>query len=190
VSSYAIKRLTALAATGIVGAMLVYAPVSQAFNFGDMMNPGKWMGGKGDRYDDWDEGGPYGGGPWGGPYGGGPYGGGPYGGGPWGPGGGYGAPYGGPGYGAPGLYGAPGYRPTPVVPAAPTAPRSSSSSSSSENVKSAEIEALKRRIEELETKQQAPAYTAPPPSSWGSSNPSSSGSDWGSAPAFRPLNKY
>ena len=172
-SSYAIKRLTALAATGIVGAMLVYAPVSQAFNFGDMMNPGKWMGGKGgERYADWGEGGPYGGGPWG-------------------PGGGYGGPYGGPGYGAPGLYGAPGYRPTPVVPAVPVAPRASSSSSSSENVKSAEIEALKRRIEELETKQQAPAYTAPPPSSWGSSStPSSSGSDWGSAPAFRPLNKY
>ncbi len=74
-----------------------------AINFGDMMNPSKWMGGGKNRdYDDDRWGGPgygYGGPGWG--YGGPGYG---YG----GPGWGYGGPgygYGGPGYG----YGGPGY---------------------------------------------------------------------------------
>ena len=108
----ALRFFTTLASVGVLGATLVYTPVSQAFNFGDMMNPGKWMGGGNrDRYYDDDYGsygGPYGG-PWGGggPYGGGPWGGGPYGygGGPWG--GGYG-PYGGlPRYAAPAAPAAP-----------------------------------------------------------------------------------
>jgi hypothetical protein len=63
-------------------------------------------------------------------------------------------------------------------------------------VKDAEIEALKRRIEELETKD-APPPPPPPPSDWGSPpGPSGdwdkrgSSSDWGAAPAFRPMGKY
>ncbi len=197
-----LRFLATLASIGVVGAALAYSPISQAINFGDMMNPGKWMGGgNGDRYDD-DYGpyggGPYGGGPWGGgPYGGGPWGG-PYGGGPWG---GYG-PYGGlPRYAAPPA-------PAAVAPKAPQA--KSSSSSSSSNVRDAQIDALKRRLDQLEAKQPA-VPSAPPPSDWGSSQPSkqpqdwtsgskprdwnsgSSGStsrDWSSAPAFRPLGKY
>jgi hypothetical protein len=68
-------------AAGILGTF-AYWQTSSAFDFGDMMNPGKWMGGGDrDRYDDYPEEsypGPYGGGP----YGGGPYGDGPFGGGP------------------------------------------------------------------------------------------------------------
>ena len=170
------KHLLALAAAGIVGASLAYSPVSQAFKFGDMMNPGKWMGGGRDRYDgDYYDEGPYGGaygGPYGGPYSG--YGPGPYGGGPYGP---------------PGPYGAPGYRgaPPPAAPAAPPAPAAPAAKAPSPPAaSSSEIDALKRRIEELESQQQ-PA--PPPPSDWGSAPPASS-SDWGSAPAFRPMGKY
>jgi len=145
-----------------------YVPPVQAFNFGDMMNPGRWMGGgkNRDRYDDYGDYGDYG------PYGGGPWGGGPYGGGPYG---GYGGPYGGygaPGYGAPG-YGVPGYMGAPMAapaPAAPAAPAQSSSSSQ------AEIDALKRRIDELEAGKQ---QSQPAPAT-----------DWPSAPAFRPMNQY
>lgn len=180
------RFLVALAAAGAIGASLAYTPVSYAFNFGDMMNPGRWMGGGNrDRYDDDYYGGPYGEGPWGGPYGGGPWGGGPYG----GPG--FGGPYGAPGYGG---YGAPpvGYgAPAPAY-SAPAPAAAAPKESTSSNTKSAEIEALKRRIDELEAKQQAPAY-APPPSDWGTtpSTPSTpSTQDWGSAPAFRPMGKY
>lgn len=186
--------LTLLAAAGLFSGSLVYAPPPRAMNFGDFMNPGKWMGGSGNRDDDWYEYGPesYGpppgvlpyGAPYGAPYGM-PYGFSPYG--------------GGPGYGTPGYYGAPGWRPAApaVTPPAATAPAAASRPPSSKNVKSAEIEALRRRIEELEAKQ--PAYTAPPPSDWGSrpapGNWSASpaqppGSGWGSAPAFRPMDKY
>ena len=71
-----------------------------------------------------------------------------------------------PGYGAPGYMGAPMAAPAPAAPAAPA--QSSSSSQS-------EIDALKRRIEELEAgKQSQPAPAA----------------DWPSAPAFRPMNQY
>ena len=100
-SPKASKLLSALASAGILGTSLAYSPVSQAFDFGNMMNPSKWMGGGRDRYDDdyYDDG-PYGG-SYGGPYGG-PYGR-PYGG--YGPG-----PYGGGPYAPPGPYGAPGYR--------------------------------------------------------------------------------
>jgi hypothetical protein len=101
---------TALLTIGLVG--FSAADVAQAFDMNPMhmMNPSRWFGGKGDRYRDYDYGGPgYG---YGGPgYGyGGPYGGPGYG---WGgPGYGYGGPYGGPGYGwgGPGYgYGGPGY---------------------------------------------------------------------------------
>ena len=35
------KLLSTLVAAGVIGTTLSYAPVSEAFNFGDMMNPGK-----------------------------------------------------------------------------------------------------------------------------------------------------
>lgn len=194
------KLLTALAAASITGMSLAYSPIGQAFDFGDMMNPGKWMGGDSDRYDDYYDG-PYGG-SWGGPYGGGPWGS------PWG---GYGSgPYGGGSYGYPGPYGTPGYRsvapPAARTPATKTTPAPAASSS--------EIDELKRRIEELESQQQAASLPPPgdwgsassPPGNWGASPaPSapdsaaapgedqgtvSSPSDWGSAPAFRPMDKY
>jgi hypothetical protein len=172
VSLIPVKILSVASLAAVVG-FTTYVPPVQAFNFGDMMNPGRWMGGgkNRDRYDDdyYGDYGPYGGGPGGGgPYGGGPYGG--YGGGPYG-GGPYGAPYGG-GYGMPG-YGAPGYMGAPMAapaPAAPAAPAQSGSSSQSE------INALKRRIEELEAGKQ---QSQPAPSA-----------DWPSAPAFRPMNQY
>jgi hypothetical protein len=67
------KKLVSLAATLTIGlGALMTAGAAQAFNFGDMMNPGRWFGGDRDRYyDRYDRG--YG---WGGPYGGygGPYG--------------------------------------------------------------------------------------------------------------------
>jgi hypothetical protein len=152
-----------------------YAPASQAFNFGDMMNPGKWMGGK-KNYDDYGPGGyggpggPYGPGGYGGP--GGPYGPGGYGGpgGPYGPGG-YGgpggpAPYGGAPYGpgqvgAPGGYGPPGgYGQTPSVTAPPAPQRSGDQSE--------RIRELQQRIEQLEAEQQP---RQPAPSPYRSSNP-------------------
>jgi hypothetical protein len=171
-----IKTLAILAAAASIAGSLAYTPVAEAFGFGDMMNPSKWMGGKnrgGDRYDDDYYDGGYGG-PGGGPgygYGGPGYGyGGPgYGGG--GPGYGYGGPgygYGGPGYG----YGAPAAA-APPAPAAAPAPAQSSTRSSS----ASEIEALKRRIDELESGQKQ----ASPPAASG---------DWPSAPAFRPMSKY
>lgn len=158
-------RILPIASLAAIVGFTSYVPPVQAFNFGDMMNPGRWMGGKNrDRYDDYyDDYGPYGG-PWGGgPWGGGPYGGGPY-------GGPYGAPYG--GYGTPGYgYGAPGYMGAPAAaPPAAAAPAQSGSSGKSE------IDALKRRIEELESSQR----TQPPAPT----------SDWPSAPAFRPMNQY
>ena len=152
---------------GLAAGLLAAAPLAHAFNFGDMFNPGRWMGG-GDDYDDYYYDGPYG-----------PYGGGPYGGGPWGaPYGGYG-PYGAPGYGygaapygyAPGI--APGYAAPAPAPAAPAA--------GSSDAKDQEIEALKRRIDQLESRQAPPSG---PPS------PSAGGGDWPSAPAFRPMDQY
>ncbi len=162
------KTLTILAAGSVVAGALSYVPVAQAFGFGDMMNPSKWMGGKNrDRYDDDYYDGPYGGGPG---YGGPGYG---YG----GPGYGYGGPgYGGPGYGAPGYgYGAPGYGygAPAVAPAPAAAPAAAPARSSS----ASEIEALKRRIDELESSQ-SPSTPAP------------ASNDWPSAPAFRPMSKY
>jgi hypothetical protein len=174
-----LKTLAIAAAASIAGS-LTYTPVAQAFGFGDMMNPSKWMGGRNrDRYDDDYYDGGYGGPGFGGPGFGGPgYG---YG----GPGYGYGGPgfggYGVPGYG----YGAPGYGAPAVaapVPAAPAAaPAQSSSQSSTRSSSASEIEALKRRIDELEASQR------PSPSS---STQAPAAADWPSAPAFRPINKY
>jgi hypothetical protein len=89
------------ATTLILGVTILTAGgAACAVNFGDMMNPSKWMGGNKDRdYDGYGPGYGYGGPGYG--YGGPGYG---YG----GPGYGYGGPgygYGGPGYG----YGGPGY---------------------------------------------------------------------------------
>ncbi len=141
-----------LSTTALATVLMAHAPLSEAFNFGNMMNPSRWMGS--DRYDNrYDD--PY----WGGP---------PYGGG-YGYPGVYGSPYGVP-YAAPGFggvpapgYGAPGYG---AVPAPAQGSRDSS-----------EVEALKRRIEELEARQQ---QTQPQPRS----------DDWPSAPAFRPMDQY
>ena len=91
------KIISVLTGTSLGMALLATANVAQAFNMGNMMNPGEWFDDDDDyyRYDRYyggRYGGPYGygGGPYG--YGGGPYG---WGGGPYGWGGG---PYGG-GYG-------------------------------------------------------------------------------------------
>ncbi|NEX18594.1 MAG: hypothetical protein C1943_18860 [Halochromatium sp.] len=144
--------------------MIMASPAVQAIGFGDMFNPGRWFGGNDDDYY-------YNDGPWG------PYGPGPYGAPGYAPYGGYGyAPYGAPGYPAPGAtYGAPGYS----DPA--TALSSEPASSTSESAKDREIEALKRRIEQLESR------SAPPSRSQPSQGP---GEGWPSAPAFRPMDQY
>lgn len=156
------KHTLPILALSAAAAILAYAPVSQAFNFGNMMNPNRWFGG-GDRYNDrYDD--PY--------WGGGPYGPGPYGG--YGYPGVYGAPYGMP-YGVPG-FGAPpaGYGAVPAptqAPAQATQPQP--------RVEPGEVEALKRRIEELESRQQQ-----------GQGQPQPQNPEWPAAPAFRPMNQY
>lgn len=109
---------------------------SSAFNFGNMMNPSRWMGGGGDRdygYDD---------GPWGGPG---------YGYGGYGPGyGAYGPGYAAPGYGYGGYpgyygYGAPGFYAAP-----PSATPTYGAPSSGPTGGQSEIEQLRKRVQELE----------------------------------------
>jgi len=99
-------HIRAITISGILTAAgLMLAGSAQAsFNFGDMMNPSRWMGGNRDRYDDYGYRG-YG-------YPGYGYGGYPG----YGYGGGYpGYGYGGyPGYGYPGGYGG-GYQSSPVI---------------------------------------------------------------------------
>ncbi len=166
-SSNARKLLATLTSAGIMGMSLACNPVSRAFDFGDMMNPGRRMGGSRDRNDDY-YGGPYAG-PWGNSRGGGPWGG------PWG---GYGpAPYGG------GPYGTPRY-PGAVPPRAPTVPTAKAPSSALVT-NSSEIDALKRRIKELESQQQQQS-SAPPPDDRRTPPPSSDG---GSELTFRPMGK-
>jgi len=128
------------------------ASVAQAFNFGDMMNPGKWFGGKSNR-DDYGGGAPYG-------YGGGaPYG---YGGGaPYGYGGGapygYGAqPYGAQPYGAQ-PYGAQPYgaQPYGAAPGAPSPsgygqPAAPAAKTPAPDGNEQRIRELEQRIRELE----------------------------------------
>ncbi len=160
-------RKTSLA---LSAALLLAAPTAQAVGFGDMFNPGRWFGGNDD--------GPYYGDPYG-PYG--PSGPGVYGAPGFGAYGGY-DPYWTPGYGAPSYdgqvpgYGAPGY--------APPAPSASSRSAPSarERSKEAQIEALKRRIEQLESRG-APGNAPQPPQG-------RSGDGWPAAPAFRPMDQY
>lgn len=151
--------LRPLASALALAATMAAAPALHAAGFGDMFNPGRWFGGNNNGYDDYYDG-PYGG------YGAGPYGPPGY--------GGYGAPgyaYGAMPYGyAPGI--APGVAPGYAAPAA-TAP-----AVGSHEAKDQEIEALKRRIEQLESRQSAP------PSA------SSAAEGWPSAPAFRPMDQY
>lgn len=144
--SFSKPRIVLLAAASAT--LLMQAPAALAFNFGDVMSPGRWMGGNRDYEDYYDNRDyiPYGPPP--GAYGFPPYGA-PYG------------AYGAPPYGAPATW-APAATPAPsqmtaqppAVPAA-TAPATS-------NAKSNEIDTLKRRIEELEARQ-APVSTYAPP---------------------------
>ncbi|MFW5724337.1 MAG: hypothetical protein ACOCWF_07230 [Halochromatium sp.] len=166
----------------LTAVLVIAAPAVQATGFGDMFNPGRWFGGDdNDRY--YDEG------PWG------PYGPGAYGVPGYGPYGGYGyGPYGAPGYGhqAP-AYGAPGYGapPSQTAPAQPTpgagsGSGSGSGSDSGENAKDREIEALKRRIEQLESRNAPQGRPQPPEGRRGGDNEEG----WPPAPAFRPMDQY
>ncbi|MEY6433654.1 hypothetical protein ABC977_14715 [Thioalkalicoccus limnaeus] len=202
-----IKSSFRLASLALTGCLVAYAPSGFAF-FGNM-NPSDWFGGGRDYYDGpgrYGYGGypGYGpGGPYGAPFGGYgvPYGGGygaPY-------GGGYGAPYGG-GYGAPpygGAYGLPpggGYGTTPFsgygdsgpfgTPArgasdydyGTPAPAGGTRYGSSSDDREREIEALRRRIQELESGRGAPDYGPPPHQE--------SSPDWPGTPSFRPMDRY
>ena len=165
----------------LTAVLVIAAPAAQATGFGDMFNPGRWLGGNdNDHY--YDEG------PWGG------YGPGAYGAPGYGPYGSYGyAPYGAPGYGAPGYgvqapaYGAPGYgAPSPqTAPAQPTQ-GAGSGSGSGENPKNREIEALKRRIEQLESRNAPQSRPQPPQGRSGGDHEGG----WPPAPAFRPMDQY
>ena len=154
-------------------ALLSGAGNTYAFNFGNMMNPSKWMPGGGNkRYDYYDD---YRGGPG---YG--------YG----APGYGYGAPgygYGTPGYGygAPGYgYGAPGYT-TPGY----SAPALNPPASTSQN---AEIKELKQRIKELEdaNARPAPSYGAQPGYQQAPGSSYSSQPKYGTQPSYGSQPSY
>ncbi|MEA3640515.1 MAG: hypothetical protein VBE63_11295 [Lamprobacter sp.] len=154
-----------------LAALLVITTANvQAVGFGDMFNPGRWF--SGNSNDDYYEG------PWG------PYGPGAYAAPGYAPYGGYGyAPYGTPGYGVPGApYAAPPYgAPTYSAPA-PTQPKDATSNPS-DSAKDREIEALKQRIEQLESRNAPPSRPQPPRGQ----NPDEG---WPSAPAFRPMDQY
>lgn len=180
----------------VLAALLaITAPNTQAVGFGDMFNPGRWFGGDSDDdnyYNDV---------PWG-PYGAGPYGAGPYGTGPYGApgyapyGGGYGyGPYGAPGYAVPGAtYGAPGYGAPTADPA--TGSKSTPGDSEAANAKDREIEALKRRIEQLESRSATPPSRPQPPQGQplgqpqGQTQGQAPGEGWPAAPTFRPMDQY
>jgi len=197
--SFSKPRLTILLAAASV-TLLMQAPVALAFNFGDMMSPNKWMGGNknnnDDYYDDRDypaygpPPGAYGPSSYGAPYGPGGYGPAPY-----------GAPgYGAPGYGAPGAW-APGTAPAPSQITAPPPALPSAPAPSTSNAKASEIDALKRRIEQLEAKQAPPPAYASPSSSpdrgplpgqargMGYPPPPAPSGPAASAPNFRPMDK-
>ena len=169
-------RLGTLLTAGLLAAALGFAPEASAFNFGDVMNPGKWMGGKKrDNYDDLPPPG-YGAPPPG--YGG--YGAPGYGG--YGPGPGYGPEAGAPGYGAPpGGY---GYGAPPVggyaAPSAPAlqAPAPAPSTSADEQ----RIRELEQRIRQLESQQRPP-----PPMPGASGMSGMSGMSGGQYPMGQPV---
>lgn len=160
-----VRPVSAAALATVLGCSL-YTPTSQAIDFGRMMNPSRWMTGD-RRYDD----GPYDyPGPYGAPYG---------------------MPYGVPGFGAPPPgYGAPnGWYPPPPGAAPMTGPAPAAAAAapaaptpSAGGVDQHEVEALKRRVDELEARQreQTPAAAPRPPQS----------NEWPAAPAFRPMNQY
>ncbi len=185
-----IKLVLALA----TGALLIQPLPTLAFNFGDMMNPGKWMGGNRDRddyYDDRDyDYGPNGYGLPLGPYGGNPYGG--YGGYPYRGYGGYG------GYAPWGAWAPPPAAPPSQVTTPAPAPAPAAAPAPVQDSKTKEIESLKRRIEELESRQAPPpAYTPPPPAlerGGPASSPAAGLSNRGPqdsfSPSFRPMDKY
>ena len=159
----ATPRLCTLLTAGLVAAAVGFTPEASAFNFGDMMNPGKWMGNKKrDNYDDLPPPG-YGGPPPGYGYGAAPgYGG-------YGPAPGYGPEAGAPpGYGAPapGGYGygpeggaPPGYggyaAPAPVQQA--PAPAQAPTSTADEQ----RIRQLEQRIRQLESQPRGPSPMGP-----------------------------
>lgn len=134
------RRSLSLALLATIG-LATAAPV-QAINFGDMMNPGKWMGGKKDRYDGpppgygYDQ--PYG--PQGGYYGQ-----------PGGPG--YGPGYGAGGYPG-GGYPGPGFDPSQqgYAPAAPaySAPAAGPAPGEFGGPSDQRIQQLEQRIQQLE----------------------------------------
>ena len=175
--------------------LLLQAPAALAINFGDMMSPGRWMGGNNDDDDYYDyrgygpnvpPPGVYGAPPYAAPYG--AYGPTPY-------GGAYGAPYGAPPAWAPSA--APAPAPSPVT-TPPPAARAAPAAPAAPNAKSNEIEALKRRIEELEGRKAPPPAYAPPPPPPGAdrgAKPSPATGMGGpsvpaaSAPTFRPMDK-
>jgi hypothetical protein len=165
-------RLGTLLTAGLLAAAIGFTPEANAFNFGDVMNPGKWMGGKKrDNYDDLPPPG-YGGPPPG--YGG--YGAPGYGG--YGPGPGYGPEAGAPpGYG----YGAPpagGY----AAPAAPALQAPAPSTSADEQ----RIRELEQRIRQLESQQRPPS--AMPGSSGMSGMSGMSGGQYPMGqPIYRPM---
>jgi hypothetical protein len=139
-------QMRSVLSLAVLTTFAVVTPATHAFDFGHMMNPSRWMNGN-DRNDE-----PYVEPP---PPPPGPYG------------------YGTPPYGAPGLPAPPGYQGVPT--AAPTPPAAPVPPTAAGSADKAEIEALKRRIEELESRQPPPQQ--PPANAWPS------------APAFRPMNQ-
>jgi hypothetical protein len=166
------KNTMMTGSAAIIAAGLLFAQSGLAFDFGNVMNPSKWMGGNKDRdrYDDYyDRGYGYPGGPGYG-YGAPGYAPGGYGGAP-----GYG--YGAPGYGsapAPGYGGAPGYDVAPGQPAAPAYGAAPGYGAPAGGDNSAEqIEQLQDRVRVLEEalrQQQTQTPAANP--AWGNVQPS------------------
>ncbi len=193
--SFRKPRIALLLATASA-TLLLQAPAALAINFGDMMSPGRWMGGNNDDDDYYDyrgygpnvpPPGVYGAPPYGAPYG--AYGPTPY-------GGAYRAPYGAPPAWAPSAAPAPAPAPSPSpVTTPPPAARAAPAAPAAPNAKSNEIEALKRRIEELEGRKAPPPAYAPPPPGADRAKPSPTTGMGGpsvpaaSAPTFRPMDK-
>lgn len=157
-------------AIALTALLAISSQAAHAVGFGDMFNPGRWFGGN-DYYDE-------------GP---GPYAPGPYGAPGYAPYGGYGyAPYGGQGYAPPGTaYGSPAYTAPALTQPSESTPQTSSSA------KDREIDALKQRIEQLESRNAPPSRPQPSQGQGsGQGSGQGAGEGWPSAPAFRPVDKY
>lgn len=174
---------------------LLLTSTGHALDFGNIMNPSRWMGGDRGGWDNnyYDGYGPaYGPGPYGPGYGGPGYGYGAPGYGYGAPGYGYGAPgygYPAPGYGAPAYgYGAPGY--------AYGAPANAPAPSQPDSGTAAEIKQLQERIRKLEEEARRAPATGPGQSwrgvtqpSYPRTPPSAPEQTWGDAPSgyeYRP----